>query len=547
MNKPFYLTEKEEAWVKQTLESLTVEEKIGQLFVLLGDAYPWEELQQLVQERNIGGVLFRPGARAAVKEKFDTVADLAKVPLLRCANLEEGGAGVLSDGTYFGSQMEVAAANKTEITESFAANCALEGKSVGVNWNFAPVVDIDKNFRNPITNVRTYGSDVEKVKANAVTYVKALQARGMAAAAKHFPGDGVDYRDQHLHPTYNDLPAEEWYASYGAIYQALIQEGLMSVMVGHIVQPNVIRDINPQATEEDLLPASMSREMLTGVLREKFGFEGVIITDATIMGGYTMPKARKEAIPATIAAGCDMICFTPDIYEDLDWVKEALSDGRLTEQRLDEAVQRILSMKAALQRSAATEAVSETDAYEDGKAWAKTCADAAITLVKNKGNLVPVSSKTHPRVRLMLAGEDAMYDGSAKEIAKAKLEEMGFDVEMYDPFADDLHGSRGLDKSRLSVLLLNYPTASNNVTVRPAWCPKHALEIPRFIHEEDTVVISLNNPYHLQDVPRVRAYINTYTATRVNLELALEKMCGQGTFQGTSPVDAFCGLYDTRL
>lgn len=119
-----------------------------------------------------------------------------------------------------------------------------------MNWNFAPVVDIDMNFRNPITNVRTFGSDVDKVRENACAYVETLQEHGMAAACKHFPGDGVDYRDQHLHPSYNSLSAKDWYDTYGSVYQAVINAGLMSIMVGHIVQPNVIKDINPEAEEK---------------------------------------------------------------------------------------------------------------------------------------------------------------------------------------------------------------------------------------------------------------------------------------------------------
>lgn len=546
--KPFYLKEDQINWVQETFSSMTNEDKIGQLFVLLGDANEPRELEELVRDQSIGGVLFRPDTTEAVKKKYEALGRIAKYPLLNCANLEEGGAGVVTDGTYFGSEMQVAAANDLEMTKKFAADCAEEGKAVGVNWNFAPVVDIDKNFRNPITNVRTFGSDVQRVKENALVYVQELQRRGMAAACKHYPGDGVDYRDQHLHPTYNSLSARDWYDSYGLIYQTLIDAGLMSVMVGHIVAPHVIRDVNPQTTEKDMLPGSLSREMITGVLREKFGFNGLVITDATIMGGYTMAMPRRLAIPATIAAGCDMICFTTDIHEDLQWMKEGLAEGRLTQERLDEAVLRVLAMKAALKSGIGTATEEESrDTLTKVKDWASACADQAITLVKNKNGLIPVSPAKYPKVRLMIVGQQEMYDGNIRDVATKTLEQLGYAVEYYDPFADDLHGTRELPTDRFNVLLLHYPTASNNVTVRPSWCPKHALEIPRFVHEEKTIVISLANPYHLQDVPRAESYINTYTATAETLRLALEKISGQGSFTGVSPVEAFCGLEDTRL
>ncbi|MCC8074593.1 MAG: glycosyl hydrolase family 3 [Clostridiales bacterium] len=538
--KPFYLTETEREWVQSTLASLTTEEKAGQLFCVLGDANTPEGLIDLVQNYHVSGVLFRPNPQQEVKAKYDSLDQYAKVPLLKAANLEEGGAGVLSDGTYFGSELQVAAADDLTCTEAFAKTCALEGRSVGVNWTFSPVVDIDVNFRNPITNVRTFGSDPDKVLANASTFVRTIQKYGVAASCKHFPGDGVDYRDQHLHPTYNDLSAEEWYATYGKVYQTLIDEGLMSVMVGHIVQPNVIRAYNPHATEDALLPGSQSKEMLTGVLRNQFGFNGVIITDATIMGGYTMTMPRREAIPHSIAAGCDMLCFGTDIREDISYILDAVADGRLTHQRLDEAVTRVLALKATLRRNYPLPDI-------DPKAEQRRCADEAITLVKDNPKLVPVTVEKYPHIRLMTLGQDETYDGSLTELAANYLTGQGFQVERYDPMADDLHGTRDLPVDRLTLILCNLPAASNQTTVRIKWCDKHALEIPRFVHEEPYAFISFANPYHLQDIPRVPTFINAYTATAATVTAALSKLLGQSPFTGVSPVDPFCGLYDAHL
>ncbi len=535
--KPFCLTEGEIERVESTLASMTTEEKAGQLFCVLGNAETPEGLQELVEKYGVAGVLFRPGPREEIRAKYAGLDVYAKIPLLKAANLEEGGAGVLSDGTYFGSQLQVAAADDLSCTEAFAAVCAREGREVGVNWTFSPVVDIDMNWRNPITNVRTFGSDTEKVLENARVFVRTIQKYGVAAACKHFPGDGVDFRDQHLHPTYNDLPAAEWYDTYGRIYQTLIDEGLMSVMVGHIVQPHVIREINPEA---ELLPGSQSKEMLTGVLRERFGFNGLIITDATIMGGYTMTMPRREAIPHSIMAGCDMLCFGTDIREDISWILEAIGDGRLTRERLDEAVSRVLALKAVLNREYPVPDV-------DAKKEQSRCADKAITLVKDNQNLIPVRPERFPKIRLVTLGQDETYDGSLTELAADFLTNRGFTVERYNPLEDDLHGTRGLPEDRLTLILCNMPAASNQTAVRIQWCEKHALEIPRFVKEEACAFISFANPYHLQDIPRVPTCINAYTATAATVTAALEKLTGEGTFTGVSPVDPFCGLYDTHL
>lgn len=577
--RPFYLTEKQAQWVRDTLFGMTTEQKAGQLFCVMGGDYGSEELRSLVRDGRVGGVLFRPAPAAELREAYRLLDEAAAVPLLKAANLEEGGAGAISDGTLFGWPMMVAAADDGKITERFARVCASEGRSIGVNWSFSPVCDLDLNYLNPITNVRTYGSDRARVMKNTAIFAGTLQSCGIAACAKHFPGDGVDYRDQHLHPTYNSLSAQEWYDSYGAIYQNLIAQDLMSVMVGHIVQPNVAMEVNPALTFADCLPASMSRELLTGVLRERFGFNGVITTDATIMGGYCMAMERRKALPASIMAGCDMLVFNTNLYEDYAYILQGLRDGLLTGERLDEAVTRILALKAKVcgngepegnagkreeKAGGAERGCEETDAgageakgrrpvYREVfpatvREWHRECADRAVTLVKNlQPDVLPVTPQKYDTIRLITLGNDALPGGSLVETAERLLREKGFEVERYDPMDDSLHGTGGLQKRRLTLYLANCEQASNQTDVRLNWCKKHALDTPRFLNEEDCIFVSLANPYHLQDVPRIRTYINAYTATEDTVAAVIDKLSGESGFYGVSPVDAFCGLPDTRI
>lgn len=329
--KPFYLNDEEIKWVEDTLASLSTKQKLGQLFIFMAGDYSEEEQDKLISEYAVGGLLFRSiYTKSELIAKYNRLDRCAAVPLLKAANLEEGGIGGISDGTKFAFQEGIAATGEIGMVEKFAKVCAKEGLESGINWTYSPVSDIDINFRNPITNIRTYGSSMDTVLKYTRKYVETVQKYGMAACAKHFPGDGVDFRDQHLHPTYNTIPAKEWYETYGKIYENMIDAGLYSIMVGHIVQPEVCREINPRLSDEDLLPGSLSPELLQGVLRDKFGFNGVITTDATIMGGYTMAMERSRAIPASIMAGIDMIVFTPDFYADLEYLEDALAEGRLT-------------------------------------------------------------------------------------------------------------------------------------------------------------------------------------------------------------------------
>lgn len=546
--KPYNLNDKEVAWVEEKLSALSLEQKVGQLFCLMGGDYPIEQLKSMVGEKGVGAILYRPAPVSEIAANYEKLDKVAPVPLLKAANLEEGGSGGTSDGTLFGWPMTVGATGDSNVCKNFAKVCALEGKQVGINWTFSPVSDLSINPLNPITNVRAFGDELELVKAMTREYVNTIQAYGIAACAKHFPGDGVDFRDQHLHPTYNSLSAEKWYETYGAIYKNMIDAGLLSIMTGHIVSPAVSQNKNPNLQFEDCLPGSLSKELLTDVLREEFGFNGVITTDATIMGGYTMNMPREEAVVQSIKAGADMLVFTTDFEQDYEALLAAVKAGIISEERLNESVLRILALKAVL-------CLRDYNLPDIDVAKAATeCADKAVTLVKdtsakyNDGaSYLPVTVEKYPKVRLVLLGEDKLYDCSMKDTAVSFFTERGFDVNVYEPFLDDLHGTAKLKEDEITIYLANEQTASNRTTVRLNWCPKHALDIPRFIHEQKSIFISLSNPYHLMDIPRVPVYINTYSATKVLLEQALSKILGESEFTGRSPVDAFCGMEDTKI
>ena len=542
--RPFYLSAEQIKWVENTLAKLSTEQKAGQLFCVMGEDYPLEKLKEMVSESQVGGILYRPAPAEEIKRRYAQLDEVALVPLLKAANLEEGGAGAISDGTVFGWPMLAAAADDPKQTERFALSTASEGKAVGINWTFSPVCDLDIDYRNPITNVRTCGSDLDKVMRGTEIFAKVMQNSGIAACAKHFPGDGVDYRDQHLHPSYNSLTAEKWYETYGRIYQNLIRKDLLSIMVGHIVQPDVEMDINPELAFKDCLPGSLSKELLIGVLREKFGFNGVITTDATVMGGFCMAMERRLAIPAAIMAGNDMLVFNTNLEEDYAYILEALEDGRLSGERLDEAVTRILALKAKVcGETPYTEVTRKTS-----EKWHRECVEKAVTLVKNlTPEILPVTKEKYDRIRLIILGNDTIPGGTMSDIAEKFLENRGFEVEIYQPLKDGLHGTKGLPDRRLTIYLANYEHECNQTTVRINWCKKHALDMPRFLNEEPCIFISMANPYLLQDVPRIRTYINAYTATASSVQVVLEKIAGEGEFTGVSPVDAFCGLPDTRI
>ena len=323
---PFYLDDMQIEWVKNTLAGMTIEEKIGQLFVPIGFSNDRSYLQHELLDRYIGGIMYRSGPAAEMQQTHAWLQQHSRIPLLIAANLEAGGDGIAADGTPYGKQLQAAATGKAESAYRLGKVSCAEGAAVGCNWAFAPVVDIDRNWRNPITNVRTYGADPDFVLECGRAYMKAAKEENVLVSIKHFPGDGCDEVDQHLLTSVNDLSCGEWDATYGKIYAGLIEDGAPTVMVGHIAHPAYEKHFDENAPDK-LVPATLSPALLQGLLRGKLGFNGLIVTDATPMVGFTSAMAREKAVPFAIEAGCDMFLFNKDLAEDYDYMMAGYQNG----------------------------------------------------------------------------------------------------------------------------------------------------------------------------------------------------------------------------
>lgn len=558
--KPFYLDDSAIDWIKNTLSGMNIEEKCGQLFCVLYGGFE-NEHERINSILSPGGAMFRPMDVETAVNTCRTIQQTSKIPMLIAANLEKGGNGIVKGGTIFGSPMEVSATRDIGMASKMGSLCAAEGKAVGANWSFAPIVDIDLNFRNPITNTRTFGSDPEWVEKLGHAYMDEIQKAGMAACIKHFPGDGCDERDQHLCTTVNDLDCDSWDAKYGKIYRSLIEAGALTCMVGHIMLPSYSRRLNPSLLDEEILPCTLSKELMTGLLRGKLGFNGLIVTDATTMAGYTMPMSRKKAVPTSIAAGADMFLFSRNLEEDYGYMMQGIKDGLITQQRLDEAVTRILALKAALglhkkiTLPSAREAASII-ACEKHKEWARECADKAITIVKEEPGVLPITPERYKKV-LFYALEPAPGGGGQYYVIPAcsklmdLLRKEGFDIDLFAPQplmeGQATKFSEMIEKYDLIIYAANYTTKSNQTVVRIEWQEPLGANCAHYKNDIPTVFISLENPYHLLDVPRVKTYINTYNSNDAVLRMLVEKLTGRSEFKGTSPVDPFCGKWDARL
>lgn len=572
---PFFLDEEAQEWVLDTWKKMSLEQKCGQVFCPMGLGNDPELLKHLTQDIGVGGLMYRADTTKNIQQTHRMLQEFSDIPLLLAANTEAGGDGLALEGTSFGKPMAVAATNNPENGYRMGLTACKEGAALGLNWSFAPIVDINYDFHNPITNVRTFGSDPEKVLAFASRYLDAADECDVAVAIKHFPGDGVDERDQHILTSVNSFSTEKWDETFGYVYSNLIQKGAKTVMVGHIAQPAYVKAINPNATRKEMLcPASLSPELLTGLLRGKLGFNGLISTDATPMVGFTAAMKRCEAIPQAIAAGCDMILFNKSLEEDYGYLLTAVKEGKVSEERLDEAVLRILATKASLhlhEKKRTKTLVPGEEAIkivgcQTHKTWAKEVADQAITLVRDNQNLLPISPKKYKRVYLNVIQKDSNPDSPFVQKWKAQFEKEGFEVTVRDrrteiTVEDFIEPERMTpEKGKLMheryrsveemkqdydlyVYICNMENASNNTTLRLNWnvCFGLGDDAPWFVSEIPTMMISTAYPFHLFDAPMIDTYINSYSGNPEFIQVTMEKIMGRSEFCGVSPVDALCG------
>lgn len=540
---PFNLDTAAIAWVHEVFGRLSPDEKIGQLFNLRsqGDDQAMLAAQQAFRP---GAITRVPGpdwaAERAIIAQFNAAAP---APLLVSADLE-GSRMSLAGGTEFPNPLALAAIDDVATTTAISTAMAREATAVGINWSFTPVLDINARFKSAIVATRGFGSDVPTIERHVLAQLRAFQSNGVAVAVKHWPGEGFDDRDQHLVTTVNPLSTEEWEANFGRLYRAAIAAGAMSVMAGHIALPSYIRTRNPDAGVELYRPASLSRDLNVGLLREQLGFNGLIVSDASGMGGLKAWSTRADYLPELVAAGCDMILFVDDMERDHGFVADAIKDGRLSRERVDEAVLRQLAMKAAMGLHKPAAAVTAPDLAAHGRLAVET-ARRAPTLVKDTQALLPLDPEKHRRVLVFTTGIVFPFLPDPLPFALPQmLGARGFEVTLATP------GQRVDPKAYDLVLyLFGEETLLTRGHIFLDWLRLNGDFVgamQRYWTEVPTLMISFGYPYYLYDAPRAPTYINAYTTTETMQRAVVEALLGHHAWNTNSPVDPFAGDEQAR-
>jgi len=567
---PFFLDDTKIKWVEDTFSAMSLDEKIGQLFIGMNKGGNLEAADTLCGKYHVGGLRWQGGNLKQVYTQNKVFQEKSHIPLLIAANGLSGGDGAVKEGTLAATPAACGASQSGETAYLAGQVAASEAKAIGVNWTFGPVSDVLSNWRNTIVNDRAYGDDPQHIITCAKAYMKAMSEAGIACCTKHFPGDGSEERDQHLVMGCNDLSCDEWDNSYGKVYKALFAAGCEGVMVGHICLPSYTRFFHKGMKDSEILPATICPELVTDLLRGQLGFNGVVTTDASHMAGLACAAPRSYQVPHAIAAGCDMFLFFNNADEDFGYMMKGYRDGIITEERLNDALYRILGLKAKLgldRLRFPEESGLSVVGCQEHHAVARICANETVTLVKDTQNLLPVDPAIRKRAILYYVetAPVSYLDGcdKSKAIVVEELERAGFEVTSHtDYYEMEAENPSPANKFRIMetpsveefknrydivFVFVHMKGYAQENSVRVKWSASHSSELPWFVREVPTVGVSLNYTNHLIDLPMLKTYINAYAPTREYIRAAIEKITGKSEFRGKCNDLVWCGRWDTRL
>jgi beta-N-acetylhexosaminidase len=541
---------KSRSWAKRTLRSMSLEDKIGQLFVVYvygatADTTSSEDTSRnqklhgvdngagLLAKHHLGGIIyFGWSGNLADPEQIATLSNGlqdaaldagAGVPLLISTDQEQGVVvRVGPPATQFPGNMALGAARSRHYAQDAAAITGAELRAMGINQDFAPVADVNIDPRNPVIGVRSFSSDPDLVAKLTSAQVAGFQSGRdrIAAAAKHFPGHGDTGEDSHT-----DLPVirhsrQEWEDLDAPPFRAAVKRGIEAIMTAHIQFP---------ALDESGDPATLSQPILTGLLRDELGFDGIVISDSLSMAGVRKLYTDEEIPVKALQAGNDMLLMPPDLDLAVTAVQDAVSAGDLTEDRLDESVLRILELKHTLgtvdDPHVDPEKLDSVVGTKRHLATARRISEASTTVVKNDDRLLPLSTGLGA-VLVTGPGSDTVST-LTESIADLGPAAVGHPLDN-DPDAAAVAGAvaKAADADVTVV-----------VTRQTAIYPGQAALVAALREAGPTVVISVREPYDLNQFPEVETYVATYSYAAPALHAAAKVLFGEVAPAGRLPVD----------
>jgi len=548
------LSSAQNRWVDKTLHSMTLDEKIGQLLMpgfSLNSFKSFEstEFQQTrrdIVDYHVGGIHVFGGDPAVIALEVNEMQRLARVPLLIADNFEGGVGYVLFGATRIPLGMSMGATGDTNIAYEAGKLTAREGRAIGVNVNFYPVADVQNNPRNPIINIRSFGEDPASVSRFVQAYIKGAQDNGQIATAKHFPGHGDVASDSHLEMPVLDVPQQRLESVEFPPFRAAVAAGVDAFMSAHIWLP--------QIESEKGVPSTLSKRVMTGILRDELHYGGLLFTDSMTMKGVTTNFPGAEASVRAIEAGEDIVLLPPDIPASFEAIKAAVKSGRITEQRIDESVRRVLTAKAKLNlqdpknRFVDVNALMNVVGTKANLDFAQHVEDLAITLVRDNQHALPLKPSPDLRVAQIniLDSRNGWREGVPGGTVTAELPKRfprAVTVRIDDDSSlNEFDMARRLAEMADAVVIngfIRVAAYKGSIDLTP-----NEVKLLKDLSalQKPVVFTVYGSPYVLTHIPELPSYIVTYDTSPQGELAAVRAISGEIPFRGKLPI-ALPGLY----
>ncbi len=573
---PIHLDRDGGKWAEKTLRKLSLEEKVGQIFMiwvradfLNANSSTYLQLLDSMHKYHIGAFamtvrweppfLYRSEPYEAA-ELLNRLQEQSSLPLLVAADFERGVTMRLHGATTFPHAMSFGAAGKVDYAEAFGRITAQESRALGIQWNFFPDADVNSNPANPIINTRSFGEDPQQVGDLVAAYIRGARANGMMTTAKHFPGHGDTATDSHLSVAQVTGDRARLDSVELAPFRKAIEAGVDSVMVAHVTVPALEPDVNRVATTSPVI--------VKDLLKRQLGFQGIVVTDALDMAGLTRLYSANTGRAAVDAfkAGSDLLLIPADLDASYKAVLEAARSGEIPSAQLDASVLKLLKAKASMglhkARLVDVNALPDMVGRPENLAIGQQISDDAVTLVRDNGKLLPLKQSGTVQTGLpyqqveearngtvvVVLSEDVRTDVGRVLERAIKVRVPDANVIYVDPriaaamSADIL---KAVDQAQAVIAAVYVvPTAgkamqsANGLTNSVALNDASGTLLQAILDHaaEKTAVLAMGNPYVAQDFPAIQNYLCTFSNASVSETSAVKALFGEMAIHGHLPV-----------
>lgn len=547
LSKSFNLNNEDIVWVEDRLNEMPLYEKCAQIFMpavfrsALNPSSPdYQKAIELVRDHGIGGIVISQGGAEETALMINELQKNARIPLLVAADFENGVGMRIDETNTFPQNMAIGATQNFYYAYETGKATAIEALMLGVNLNFAPVADVNNNPENPIINLRSYSEDIETVTKFSSSFVEGSTDGGVIATAKHFPGHGNTKIDSH-----KDLPVINGSREYLIQNELkpfieLIEDGVLAIMTGHLYVPAF--------ESKNRIPASLSYKIVSGLLKNALGFEGLIITDALDMQAITNYFSPAEAVVKSFKAGNDILLMPPDILTGIKTIYEAVKSGEITEERLDESVRKILKAKRWLKlndnKITDLNNLTKRIVVPKHSDLAKEIAEKSVTIVKMEDELFPLKRKEYSKVSVLnISNRKIINNITFNDLINDKFPIHSITtITSLSKFNAYKKAMDSIKESDLIFVACYFTIRQNGNGII---IPDDQLELIKKILQTNkkVIIVSFENPYILSLFPEAQNYICTFSDTKVSQKAALDVLTGLIELNGRLPVSIPNTLY----